>query len=363
MLEKFKILCIGLGGTISMHKRYNGIVCTQGKSEEQNKFLFGVHNQLQIKALAELSYLQLADIDSTDMTVSLWQEVVNILEENYDDYDGFVVMTGTDTMAYLASALSFSIKDLSKPVILTGSQSPAEQAGTDALSNLENSIKLACLDVAGVLVLFGSKIMIGSRVNKISEYAREAFISFNATDFGSIGATGIEIHNDEDKYKCKNDIYPVFDNRFESDVVSLNIIPNMNADIIKVLLDSGKKGIVLSAFGTGNIPSNLLPVLKDAFDRSIPVIVNTQCHDGETVMGLYELGQNALEKTKVIEAFDMSLEASVVKLMSLLGQDIKFEHIKDAFHRNIAGEINITNAFARLEQKTGNNVRARKREK
>lgn len=361
MIEKFKILCIGLGGTISMHKRYDGVVCPQGKSEEQNKFLFGVLNQPQIKELAELYYMQLADIDSTNIKVNVWQSVADAVKENIDFYDGFVVMTGTDTMAYLSSALSFSMRDLPKPVVITGSQSPAQQAGTDAISNLENSIKLACMDVAGVFVLFGSKIMIGSRVKKVSEYDRDAFVSINRDDFGSIGATGIEIYDEEEKFRYNDSRKPTFDTRFESNIVSLNAIPNMNPDIIKALISSGTKGFVLSGFGPGNIPKDLSEALRLAHDNNIPVVVNTQCHDGETVMGLYEVGQHVLEEAKVIQAFDMTLEASVIKLMSLLGQEVPFAHLKDAFHKNISGEVDITRAFARLEGKSGNDVRARKK--
>ena len=363
MTDKFKILCIGLGGTIAMHKRYDGVVAPQGKSEEHNKYLFGVLNQPQIKELAELFYMQIADMDSTNMGVDVWQQVVHSIEDNYDDYDGFVITTGTDTMAYLAAALSFSMKSLSKPVILTGAQSPAEQAGTDAISNLENSIKAACMDIAGVFVLFGSKVIMGSRVHKVSEYARDAFVSMNKYEFGSIGATGIEIHNDDDKFKCNPDSKTIFDPRFEDNIVSLNIIPNMNPDIIRGLIESGKKGFILSGFGPGNIPKNLIPALKEAFHKQIPVVINTQCHDGETVMGLYEVGKKVLEDARVIEGFDMTLEASSVKLMSLLGQDTPFEHFKEAFHKNISGEIDITRAIARLEGKLGHDTRARKEEK
>ena len=289
----------------------------------------------RIIELAEIDVISISNIDSTNMSPREWERIVSAVEENYEKYDGFVVTIGTNTLAYASSAVSFAMQNLGKPVVFTGAQIPAEAISTDARNNLVNALRVSSMNLSGVFVVFGSKIMTGSRAKKLSESELDAFGTFNESDFGEI-SIGIKL-NQQNLGRHNNK--PDFKNGFNDNIVSLTCIPGLNPDSLRSLIDSGTRGIILRGFGSGDIPYSYLPLLDYAREKEVPVIVTTQCR-GSTVLGLNDPGLKALE-AGVIQAFDMSMESMSTKLMWLLAQNTRYSDFKKAFHNNMTGEINI----------------------
>lgn len=335
-----KILILFCGGTISMHK------------DAQTKALNIAHNADQffrleprIKELANIEVKFIANIDSTNLTHVEWEKLADTIEKNYRQYDGFVITMGTNTLGYASSALSFALLGIGKPVVLTGAQIPAEIIFTDARNNLVNAIRVSTLNLSGVFVVFGSKIILGCRAKKVSESDLDAFKTFNDSDFGGI-AIGLKINKTGFKRHSK----PFkAQNGFEDNLVCFTLIPGLKADYLNQLIDNGIKGIILRAYGSGDIPYDFLPALKYAKAKKIPVVVTTQCPDGATVMGLNDVGLQAL-KTGVIQAFDMSMETMSTKLMWLLKQGVPYEKLAKKMHENMIGEVDTLAAEIFLNQ-------------
>lgn len=324
-----KILMLFCGGTISMHKNPETGSLEVANSPEQ---LFQL--EPRIRELADISVELIDNIDSTNMTHKHWERMVEAIARNYDDYDGFILTTGTNTMAYASSALSFALEDLGKPVVLTGAQIPAESVATDARNNLANAFRVATMDIGGVFVVFGTKIIVGSRAKKVSESDLDAFKSFNASDFGEIGVAikiglkGFEKHDRPLQVK----------NGFDDNVVCLTCVPGLKPDYLVNLIDQGVRGLILRAYGSGDMPYDFIPALEYARGREVPVVVTTQCPGGATLMGMNDVGLKALN-TGVIQAFDMCMEAMSTKLMWLLAQKTPYEEIRRLMGVNLRGEV------------------------
>jgi L-asparaginase len=318
------------GGTISMHKNEatGALDIAHGAGQ-----LFKL--EPRIVELVQIDVHELNNIDSTNISPTDWEKMVDVIEANYHKYDGFVITMGTNTMAYASSALSFAMQNLGKPVVLTGAQIPAEAISTDARNNLVNALRVASMDIAGVFVVFGSKIMLGCRAKKLSEADLDAFGTFNDSDFGEI-SIGIKINKSGFE---RHDNLPVFRNGFDPNIISLTCIPGLEVNYLHSLIDTGTKGVVLRGFGAGDIPYSYLPFIEYARNRKVPVIATTQCR-GSTIMGLNDPGLKALQ-AGVIQAFDMSMEAMSTKLMWMLRQNIPYEKFKETFHHNMCGELNI----------------------
>lgn len=325
-----KILLLFCGGTISMHKNEQTGALDIAHGAEQ---LFKL--EPRIVELAEIDVVNLSNIDSTNMSPREWEKIVSTIQDKYENYDGFVVTIGTNTLAYASSAVSFAMQNLGKPVVFTGAQIPAEAISTDARNNLVNALRVSSMNLSGVFVVFGSKIMTGSRAKKLSESELDAFGTFNEGDFGEI-SIGIKINQaNSGRHNNKPDIK----NGFDENIISLTCIPGLKTDYLLSLVDSGTKGVILRGFGSGDVPYSYLPFLEYAKKKEVPVIVTTQCR-GSTVLGLNDPGLKALE-AGVIQAFDMSMESMSTKLMWLLAQKISYSEFKKSFHRNMTGEINI----------------------
>lgn len=293
----------------------------------------------RIKNLANITPKFIANIDSTNVDRAIWEKIIIAIKLNYKKYDGFVVTFGTNTMAYASAALSFALTNIGKPVVFTGAQIPAEATFTDSRNNLVNALRLANMNLGGVFVVFGSKIILGCRAKKVSESRLDAFDTFNDRDFGEIGI-GIKINKSSNQGHAEA---LVVKNGFEDNIVCLTLVPGLNASFIVNLINQGAKGLVLRAYGSGDIPYALLPALKYAQKKKVPVVVTTQCPGGATVMGLNDVGLRALE-FGVIQAFDMCMEAMTTKLMWLLKQKTPYFKIKELMHKNMQGEVNTETA-------------------
>lgn len=289
----------------------------------------------RVRELADMDVEVVTDVDSTNMDRKQWEKLINLVIKNYNKYDGFLVTCGTNTMAYASSALSFALKDIGKPVVFTGAQIPAEVINTDAHNNFVNALRVATMDIAGVFVVFGSKIILGCRAKKVSESELEAFDVFNDTPFGEIM---IKIRINRKNYNHRHNRKLVAKNGFNDDMVCLTLIPGLRSEHLIRLMDNKIKGIILRAFGSGDIPYDLFPALEYARKKKVPILVTTQCPRGATVMGINEPGRRALE-LGVIQVFDMSMESMSAKLMWGLKQGIPYNKMKKFIQTNFVGEI------------------------
>lgn len=285
-------------------------------------------------------------MDSSDMEPETWAKLIKIIYDNYQQYDGFVILHGTDTMSYTASALSFMLENLSKPVILTGSQLPIGVLRTDGKENLLTSIEIAAARrkdgtpmVPEVCICFENHLMRGNRTTKINAENFNAFRSFN---YPLLGQAGIHI-----KYETAFIHYPETEASLiphylmDSHVVVLKLFPGIEKNVIRSILDTpGLKAVVLETYGSGNAPQRkwFLDYLKEAAEKGIIIVNVTQCNAGSVEMKRYETGRQLLD-VGVVCGYDSTTEAAITKLMFLLGHAYSTEEIRERMNRSISGEI------------------------
>ena len=288
----------------------------------------------RISEVADINVLYIDNIDSTNMRPEHWDKIATAVHENYTAYDGFVITHGTNTMAYTASALSYALLDLGKPVILTGAQIPGNQIETDARRNFVNAVRVAISELAGVAVVFDEEIIMGARTTKDSESKLDAFETVNWDLWGEIR---IDIRLSDEAPRRHNRPCNL-QTGFESNIVVIHLVPGIDALLLDKLLESDIKGLVLRGFGPGDIAYDYLPILEKARNKKIPVVVDSQCREGATKMGINDVGAQAL-KLGAIEVFDMSIESVTTKLMWVL-KHTEYENVKILMQKNFVGEIN-----------------------
>jgi L-asparaginase len=335
-----KTLLIYTGGTIGMMENpENGSLIPLNFNELQNYIpeLRKFANDLDVRAFD-------TPIDSSDVNVSTWQSIASIIEENYDSYGGFVILHGTDTMAYTASALSFMLDGLAKPVILTGSQLPIGRLRTDGKENLITAIEIATARRNGepviqeVAVLFDSKLFRGNRTHKFSTENFDAFSSPNYDDLASIGIHILYNHQKLlRKEKNRLNVHSVF----QTDVAILKIFPGMSKSYVQAVLGiPNLKGLILETYGSGNAPKEpwFISELQQAADREIVILNVTQCSKGFVEQGLYQTSA-ALQQIGIVGGADMTTEAALTKMMFLLGKGLSGKALKEQLALPIAGEL------------------------
>jgi L-asparaginase len=332
-VEKKKVLILFCGGTIIMKEGKGGTLIAPSRKE-------AIANLRAIEArlatIADFDIRFVESIDSANMTPADWDRILAELEAGYDAYDGFVITHGTDTMAYTASALSLAIKNLGKPVVLTGSQIPGSRLETDARRNLVNAMKLATMNVSGVFVVFDERVILGGRASKASESRLDAFTSVNAQDAGEIRA---DIRLNPALPPRRFDKAAFFPG-FEPDIVVRTLTPGCDPDDLVFLLQNKRiKGIVIEAYGTGNLPYDFDTFFRRAREEKVPVVVTSQCLHGVTRMKGYDVGEKAL-RLGAIEGYDQSLEMLAVKLMWAL-KHYPYKDIRTVMQTSFAGELSI----------------------
>ncbi len=282
----------------------------------------------------------ITNIDSTNMQPHHWETISQTIADNYADYDGFVIAHGTDTMAYTAAALSLALQNLGKPVVLTGAQVPPEILGSDALINLIHAFQVATMDFAEVAIVFGNTILRGSRSIKVSESERNAFIS---PVFPPLGFIRLQPELSYANVRRRHSGMVDLKNGFSGNVAMVKCVPGLPVKTVETLIKSGIDGLIMESFGPGNVPNqenSLLPAIKLAHDKNIPVLICTQCIYGTTRMYLYEVGRQAME-LGVIPTRDMTPEAAFVKLKWALKRSKNLQKIGEIFNTDIGGEVTI----------------------
>ena len=287
-------------------------------------------------------------LDSSDMEPAYWAKLVKIINYNYDYFDGFVILHGTDTMAYTASALSFMLENLSKPVILTGSQLPIGTLRTDGKENLITAIEIAAAKnpdgtaiVPEVCIFFENHLMRGNRTTKINAENFNAFRSFN---YPPLARVGIHIKYEPNLIRKPDPTKPLKPHYlFDTNVVILTLFPGIQESIVTSLLHvPGLKAVVMKTFGSGNAPQRLrfLEALRKAEKRGVVVVNVTQCQAGSVRMGRYETGLR-LQDAGVVSGYDTTIEAAITKLMCLFGQGYSAAQVRQLMNQSLAGEITV----------------------
>lgn len=294
-------------------------------------------------------------IDSSEITPEHWKMMVHIIEDNYNDYDGFVILHGTDTMAFTASALSFMLENLHKPVVLTGSQLPIGKLRTDAKENLITALEIAADKdglgnpiVPEVCVFFQNDLLRGNRCTKVNADNFNAFKSYN---YPNLGKSGILIRYDRKViFQPDYDKRTIFHYRLDNRIATLKLFPGIDRQTVEAILTlKNAKAIILETYGSGNAPLSpwFLELIRETVKRGVIIVNITQCNTGMVDMQRYETGRELL-RAGVISGFDATFEAALAKLMFLVGHKYEKEEIKVRMRVPLVGEI--TRAEDRLNE-------------
>ena len=340
--QKPSVLLIYTGGTIGMMQ--------DARTGELKPFNFKALSK-QIPELEKfdinLSSISFAKpIDSSNMHPRVWVELATIIKDNYNIYDGFVILHGSDTMAYTASALSFMLENLSKPVVLTGSQLPIGIIRTDGKENLITAIEIASAQinkkpiVTEVCVYFEYKLYRGNRTYK---YNSAHFDAFKSPNYPALAEAGVDIkYNTAALLKPSKKALSVH-LQLDNDIAVLKLFPGLSKKITLAILNTESiKAVIIETFGAGNASTEdwFITALKQAIDKGIIIYNVTQCAEGKVIQGMYETSSH-LKKIGVVSGYDISFESAIAKLMFVLGKKVSVTKAKVLLEKDLRGEISI----------------------
>mgnify|MGYP002856363655 FL=1 len=340
-----KVLLISTGGTITMVRSKTSGALVPADIENFKAYmpeLFAGDIQVDIQAFSPL-------LDSSDVNPDCWVRMARMVYDHYEDYDGFVILHGTDTMSYSASALSFMLENLSKPVVFTGSQLPVGVLRSDAKENLLTAIEIAAAQdeegnaiVPEVTIYFEDRLF---RANRTTKRNAEHFSAFNSYNYPALAKAGVHITYQPHLVHYTDLNAPLrLHTNFDCNVAVLKLFPGIQQPVVRALLRTrGLKGVVLETFGAGNAPTDkwLYRELKAAVDKGIVIVNKTQCNTGSVEMGLYAVSLN-LMKAGVISGHDITTEALLTKMMLLFGEKPDdTELVSTLLGKDICGEMTI----------------------
>ncbi len=343
MTQKSALLLIYTGGTIGMKQDMKDLTLKPfdfsqilDEVPEIRKFAFKID-----------TYSFEPPIDSSDVEPSLWQDLARLIKEKYEDYDGFIILHGTDTMSYSASALSFMLDGLTKPVIFTGSQLPIGVPRTDGKENLISAVEIASAKdeeghpaVPEVCVCFDSLLMRGNRSTKVNS---EVFRAFQSPNFPPLAEAGINIRYNNEYIRKPNDWYQslTLNTELDTRVSILKIHPGITPEVVRnILCGKDTRAIIMETYGSGNAPTRdwFLDIVKESSAMNKIIVNVTQCLAGTVNMNIYANGK-ALERAGVIDGYDSTTESALAKLFYLMGKSRDNEWVKAMMGRNLKGEI------------------------
>lgn len=331
-MRKPKICLLFAGGTIGMVKNPK-----TGALQPASSAVDIIKDFPEIQKYLSLDFKMVMNMDSSNMNPTHWTVLAQKIHSLYDQYDGFVVAQGTDTMAYTASALSFALQNLSKPIVLTGSLIPLNEIGSDGRNNLIYACLTAKEDIAEVCIVMANKILRGNRSKKY----HESFVAvFHSPNFPSLGELGrpTTLNNWRKKRRKRKLIYSP---NFDAKISVMKLFPGFDPEIISKVVERGARGIIIEAFGPGNIPfmeNSIAEQIEITTKKGIPFVIANQMEKGVTNLTAYEAGLKAA-KAGAISSLDMTTEATVAKLMWALAKTKKLSEIRKIMGTDLAGEI------------------------
>jgi len=328
-MARSHICIINMGGSAGMSYNTSKAVLEDGQIMDH---LLEYIPELQKRF--SIDVVQIHTGYSYNITKAHWLELADFIFKNYDKYSGFVVIHGTSTMAYTASWLSFAMQNLDKPIVFTGSILPLEEVGSEGRFNIINACLVAELDLAEVLIVYGSKILRANRAKKVEEQYTNVFRSPNYPLLGQVKRP-ITLHSERKKRRKRILKYkPVV----KDEVMALQAVPWTTPELLRSLALEQDKVVVLLGYGAGVIPDTLVPVLKEIHEEKRPVVIASQMHQGISAPFTYNFNK-ALDERKVIFTYDMTIEATVTKLMWIIAQTDQPYMMRKMMYENMAGEI------------------------
>ncbi len=326
-----KILIINTGGTLSAVMKSNGLI--PGLS------IYDMQKELKIvSGDTDIEIEDFCSLDSANIFPEDWCALAKRISDCRNSYDGIVVIHGTDTLAYTSSMLSFMLRNIGIPVVITGSQLSIVNPVADAMENCRCAIHMAASQTPGVFVAFNRKVMLGCRTSKVRSLSFDAFESINYPDIATISSLGMKIN--DSVVPERSGIFKL-SNEYSDKVCIIKMFPGMHPSYIEALADQGYKGLYIEAYGIGGIPFikyDFISVLDKLIKDGITVVVGTQCRYEGTKMDVYETGKRTLD-IGALEARDMTCEAAITKLMWILGMTDDPTEIRDYYSINMAGEM------------------------
>ena len=325
-----KVLMLGTGGTIASGMTDSGLIPVL--TTEQL-----IENVPEVTALCDVTCKQLFSIDSTNITPDHWLTIANAIHESFSKYDGFVIAHGTDTMAYTAAALSYLIQYSPKPIILTGAQKPILFENTDSKTNLVDAFRVAVSDLCGVVIVFNGRVILGTRARKTHTTSLQAFSSINYPSLAVLQNGFLMEYIRPTSLPA-----PIFYGKLNSHVGLMKMIPGADCGMLSYLLEHND-AVIVESYGVGGLPSyqgsGFFDVIRSAIERGKTIVMTTQVQNEGSNLAVYDVGFHLKNDLHLLEAYDMTTEAALAKLMWILGQTEEPAEVRRLFCTPISHDL------------------------